>query len=147
MATPLRIALVTKFYYPHLGGVTEHVQNLAEQLMSWGHSVVGTESSALSPSNPAGRPGALPERTQPIVPLLASRNKAESPPTPCGGLVPRADIRLSHKGRACGIRPLVGHTIKLTPPLMRQPSGSFGGLNRGSRDRPEIAVSPSTRWN
>jgi phosphatidyl-myo-inositol alpha-mannosyltransferase len=36
----VRIALVTEFYYPHLGGVTEHIQNLAEQLESRGHSVV-----------------------------------------------------------------------------------------------------------
>jgi len=40
MTKPLRIALVTEFYYPHLGGVTEHVQNLAEHFISLGHSVV-----------------------------------------------------------------------------------------------------------
>jgi len=40
MTTARRIALVTEFYYPHLGGVTEHVQNLAEQFMEWGHSVI-----------------------------------------------------------------------------------------------------------
>jgi phosphatidylinositol alpha-mannosyltransferase len=36
----MRIALVTEFYYPHLGGVTEHVHNLALQFREWGHEVV-----------------------------------------------------------------------------------------------------------
>ena len=36
----IRVALVTEFYYPHLGGVTEHVHNLALQLERLGHSVV-----------------------------------------------------------------------------------------------------------
>lgn len=33
----MRIALITEFYYPHLGGVTEHVHNLAEQYNATGH--------------------------------------------------------------------------------------------------------------
>lgn len=33
----MRIALVTEYYYPHLGGVTEHVHNLAFQLSRMGH--------------------------------------------------------------------------------------------------------------
>ncbi|HEU4699915.1 MAG TPA: glycosyltransferase family 4 protein [Gemmatimonadales bacterium] len=33
----MRIALVTEYYYPHLGGVTEHVHNLARQLHAAGH--------------------------------------------------------------------------------------------------------------
>jgi phosphatidylinositol alpha-mannosyltransferase len=33
----VRIALVTEFYYPHLGGVTEHVHNLALQFHQQGH--------------------------------------------------------------------------------------------------------------
>jgi phosphatidylinositol alpha-mannosyltransferase len=36
----MRIALITEFYYPHLGGVTEHVHNLALQLNRLGHSAV-----------------------------------------------------------------------------------------------------------
>jgi phosphatidyl-myo-inositol alpha-mannosyltransferase len=36
----MRIALVTEFYYPHLGGVTEHVHNLARQLNSAGHTAL-----------------------------------------------------------------------------------------------------------
>jgi phosphatidylinositol alpha-mannosyltransferase len=36
----MRIALVTEFYYPHLGGVTEHVHNLALEFRSRGHHVV-----------------------------------------------------------------------------------------------------------
>jgi len=34
----MRIALVAEDYYPQLGGVPEHVHNLALQLNSWGHS-------------------------------------------------------------------------------------------------------------
>jgi len=35
----MRIALVTEFYHPHLGGVTEHVENLALQFRGRGHEV------------------------------------------------------------------------------------------------------------
>jgi phosphatidylinositol alpha-mannosyltransferase len=35
----MRIALVAEDYYPQLGGVPEHVHNLALQLTSWGHHV------------------------------------------------------------------------------------------------------------
>jgi phosphatidylinositol alpha-mannosyltransferase len=35
----MRIALVAEDYYPQLGGVPEHVHNLALQLIKWGHSV------------------------------------------------------------------------------------------------------------
>ncbi len=34
---PVRIALVSEFYYPHVGGVTEHVENLAGELARLGH--------------------------------------------------------------------------------------------------------------
>ena len=36
----MRIALVSEFYYPHLGGMTEHVHNLAARLREWGHETV-----------------------------------------------------------------------------------------------------------
>ena len=36
----MRIALVTEYYYPHLGGVTEHVHNLALELGRQGHPTV-----------------------------------------------------------------------------------------------------------
>jgi phosphatidyl-myo-inositol alpha-mannosyltransferase len=36
----MRIALVTEFYYPHLGGVTEHVHNLARMLIQSGHQAI-----------------------------------------------------------------------------------------------------------
>jgi len=36
----MRIALVTEYYYPHLGGVTEHVHNLALQFRAWGHETI-----------------------------------------------------------------------------------------------------------
>src|SRR5439155_665436 len=35
---PVRVALVAEDYYPQLGGVPEHVHNLALQLNSWGHA-------------------------------------------------------------------------------------------------------------
>src|SRR3954464_2999175 len=36
----MRIALTTEYYYPHLGGVTEHVHNLALQLNALGHTAI-----------------------------------------------------------------------------------------------------------
>lgn len=36
----MRIALVSEFYYPHLGGVTEHVHNLALAFRRLGHDVI-----------------------------------------------------------------------------------------------------------
>jgi phosphatidyl-myo-inositol alpha-mannosyltransferase len=36
----MRVALVTEFYYPHLGGVTEHVYNLARVLNGSGHTAI-----------------------------------------------------------------------------------------------------------
>jgi phosphatidylinositol alpha-mannosyltransferase len=38
-ARPLRIALVTEYYYPHLGGVCEHVHFFAQQARLHGHHV------------------------------------------------------------------------------------------------------------
>ena len=35
----VKVALVTEFYYPHLGGVTEHVYHLARHLTERGHGV------------------------------------------------------------------------------------------------------------
>ena len=37
MKTPLRVAIVAEFYYPHLGGVTEHVHHFALELERRGH--------------------------------------------------------------------------------------------------------------
>jgi phosphatidylinositol alpha-mannosyltransferase len=36
----MRLALVTEFYYPHLGGVTEHVHHLGAELRRRGHEVI-----------------------------------------------------------------------------------------------------------
>lgn len=36
----MRIALVTEFYYPHLGGVTEHVHHLATEFIRQGHEPI-----------------------------------------------------------------------------------------------------------
>jgi phosphatidylinositol alpha-mannosyltransferase len=51
----MRIALVTEFYYPHLGGVTEHVHNLAKVYNAAGHpTIVVTSRMAM----PRGTPDA-----------------------------------------------------------------------------------------
>ncbi len=56
----MRVALVTEFYYPHLGGVTEHVHNLAKSLIALGHhaiiitSLMGSPGDASERENPAG---------------------------------------------------------------------------------------------
>jgi len=36
----MRIALVTEFYYPHLGGITEHVHNIAKVFNAAGHPTI-----------------------------------------------------------------------------------------------------------
>ena len=51
---PLRVALVTEFYYPHFGGVTEHVQNLAVHLRAWGHTAVVVTSRMAGQRESAG---------------------------------------------------------------------------------------------
>jgi phosphatidylinositol alpha-mannosyltransferase len=46
----MRVALVTEFYYPHLGGVTEHVHNLAELLNRAGHRAIVITSHMRRPN-------------------------------------------------------------------------------------------------
>jgi phosphatidylinositol alpha-mannosyltransferase len=46
----VRIALVTEFYYPHLGGVTEHVHNLALQLRRHGHPTIVVTANMETPA-------------------------------------------------------------------------------------------------
>src|SRR3989442_5443578 len=38
-ARPLKIALVTEYYYPHLGGICEHVHFFAREARRYGHQV------------------------------------------------------------------------------------------------------------
>ncbi|MEP7226290.1 MAG: glycosyltransferase family 4 protein [Gemmatimonadales bacterium] len=45
----MRVALVTEFYYPHLGGVTEHVYNLARFLNATGHHAIVITSHMREP--------------------------------------------------------------------------------------------------
>ena len=45
----MRIALVTEFYYPHLGGVTEHVHNLAKVYNAAGHHAIVVTSRMTMP--------------------------------------------------------------------------------------------------
>ena len=49
---PLRVALVTEYYYPHLGGVCEHVHFLARELRARGH-VVDIITSRMKGAQPA----------------------------------------------------------------------------------------------
>jgi phosphatidylinositol alpha-mannosyltransferase len=46
----MRVALVTEFYYPHLGGVTEHVYNLARSLNATGHHAIVITSHMAEPA-------------------------------------------------------------------------------------------------
>ncbi len=46
----MRIALVTEFYYPHLGGVTEHVHNLAKVYNAAGHPTIVVTSNMRMPT-------------------------------------------------------------------------------------------------
>ena len=48
----MRVALVTEFYYPHLGGVTEHVHNLARTLIQAGHHAIIITSHMAEPGRP-----------------------------------------------------------------------------------------------
>jgi len=61
----MRIALVTEFYYPHLGGVTEHVHNLAKVYNAAGHPTIVVTSNMRMPK---GTPDAHEyERDDPFV--------------------------------------------------------------------------------
>jgi phosphatidylinositol alpha-mannosyltransferase len=46
----LRIALITEYYYPHLGGVTEHVHNLTLQFQQQGHPTIIVTGHMQGPS-------------------------------------------------------------------------------------------------
>jgi phosphatidyl-myo-inositol alpha-mannosyltransferase len=46
----MRIALVSEFYYPHLGGITEHVHNLASHLNRAGHETVVVTARMTQPA-------------------------------------------------------------------------------------------------
>jgi len=47
----MRVALVTEFYYPHLGGVTEHVHHLGAELRRRGHQVTVLTARMVGESN------------------------------------------------------------------------------------------------
>jgi phosphatidyl-myo-inositol alpha-mannosyltransferase len=49
----MRVALVTEYYFPHLGGVTEHVYNLAKLLNHWGHPTIVITAHMTVPSRDA----------------------------------------------------------------------------------------------
>ena len=45
----MRIAQVTEYYYPHLGGITEHVHNLAKAFNGTGHPTIVVTSRMQAP--------------------------------------------------------------------------------------------------
>src|SRR2546430_4444224 len=47
----MRVALVTEFYYPHLGGVSEHVHHLALELRRRGHDATVITSNMAGQSD------------------------------------------------------------------------------------------------
>src|SRR6478672_38840 len=52
-ARPLRIALVTEYYYPHLGGICEHVHFFAREARRRGHHVdIITSNLGDAPAQP-----------------------------------------------------------------------------------------------
>lgn len=56
----MRVALITEYYFPHLGGVTEHVHNLAKLLNASGHRaiiVTGHMAQPLVGDDPDDIPG------------------------------------------------------------------------------------------
>ncbi|HEX3236757.1 MAG TPA: glycosyltransferase family 4 protein [Gemmatimonadales bacterium] len=53
----MRIALVSEFYYPHLGGVTEHVHHLAGELNRAGHETVIVTARMGRPARAHDLPG------------------------------------------------------------------------------------------
>jgi phosphatidylinositol alpha-mannosyltransferase len=54
----VRIALVTEYYYPHLGGVTEHVHNLTLQLQLLGHPTIVVTANMQPPPGGYGEAAA-----------------------------------------------------------------------------------------
>src|SRR5207244_8265383 len=65
-ARPLRIALVTEYYYPHLGGICEHVHFFAREARRYGHQVdiITSNIPGASPEQHAVRIG----KSQPVYP-------------------------------------------------------------------------------
>jgi phosphatidylinositol alpha-mannosyltransferase len=61
----MRVALVTEYYFPHLGGVTEHVYNLAKLLNHWGHPTTVITAHMAVPSR-----GADPEENYEDAPFV-----------------------------------------------------------------------------
>jgi phosphatidylinositol alpha-mannosyltransferase len=61
----MRIALVTEYYFPHLGGVTEHVYNLARLLNDWGHP-----TTVITANMPVPSRGADPEENYEDAPFV-----------------------------------------------------------------------------
>src|ERR1700757_4790013 len=63
----MRIAIVTDFYYPALGGITEHVDGQARALTELGHEVTVVTGRQLRPTPVADADVPVPEPTFEIV--------------------------------------------------------------------------------
>ena len=63
----MRIAIVTDFYYPSLGGITEHVDGQARALTALGHEVTVVTGQAAQPPPVQDDAMAVPEPTFEIV--------------------------------------------------------------------------------
>ncbi len=61
----MRVALVSEFFYPHLGGVTEHVYHLAKSLVSLGHHAIVITSLIASPG--VGADAESPTADMPVI--------------------------------------------------------------------------------
>jgi phosphatidylinositol alpha-mannosyltransferase len=64
---PVRIAIVTDFYYPSLGGITEHVDGQARALTERGHEVTVITGRQLRPTPVADADLRVPEPTFEVV--------------------------------------------------------------------------------
>ena len=62
MAHPMRIAIVTDFYYPTLGGISEHVDGQARALTELGHEVTVVTGRKLGAPPVQDDAMAVPER-------------------------------------------------------------------------------------
>ena len=70
-ARPLRIALVTEYYYPHLGGICEHVHFFAREARRFGHQV-----DIITSNIPGARPEAHVVRIGKSQPVYANGSQA-----------------------------------------------------------------------
>ena len=74
MAHPMRIAIVTDFYYPTLGGISEHVDGQARALTDLGHEVTVVTGRKLGAPPVQDDAMAVPEPTFEVATIGTSIN-------------------------------------------------------------------------